>query len=526
MTDSDNTSMQDSVRRSLPAEVIEKLGLYELMVHESSDVIWIMDLNLRTTYMSPSVEKHLGYTVEEYMGLSLSERLPSESVKLSQRIFQTEILPVVNGEKEYDSQPIIYEMLHRHKNGQNVWGEISFSFIRDKSGKIVSIMGITRNIDARKRAQEELAKSRERFRMLVENTNDWVWEIDSNYNFIYTNPLVESITGFSADKIIGKSFFDFCEPANRNSEFLRFENFRKSAIPFSGFRISMLDANKRAIHLEVNASPITDTQGNFFGFRGISRDVSQSQLILKKLSRLESRHMALLIQSDFAIIELDQDFEVLEWSKGAARIFGYSKGEAMVGKIFTKLWNADSFKVFLEKVTNTENGSPSPFVHEEKKNHNKSGLQLHCKWYVNPLFEDEKLRAIQLYVKNLTDNSETEMLLNQYEWFMTSYCRAVVFVDTRLKINGFSPSSPGYLSKPEVELNKVFVRNLFEKTSAKTIIDQGINYATRNGKWSSLVFLHAGAAKKQVSLEIVKLLNANSKSKGFAFIFDKKCDTP
>ena len=61
----DNSESISPVNQEIPFEIREKLELYGLMVKESSDVIWIMDFNLSTTYMSPSVEKHLGYTVEE-----------------------------------------------------------------------------------------------------------------------------------------------------------------------------------------------------------------------------------------------------------------------------------------------------------------------------------------------------------------------------------------------------------------------------------------------------------------------------
>lgn len=52
-----------------------QIALFDILQRESSDVFWLMDMQLKTIYMSPSVVKNLGYTVEEYTSLSLEERL-------------------------------------------------------------------------------------------------------------------------------------------------------------------------------------------------------------------------------------------------------------------------------------------------------------------------------------------------------------------------------------------------------------------------------------------------------------------
>jgi PAS domain S-box-containing protein len=517
----DNTESSSPENQEIPLEIKEKLELYGLMVQESSDVIWIMDFNLRTTYMSPSVEKHLGYTVEEYSQLSLADRIPQESFELSQEIYKSEIFPIVSGEQEYDGKPIIYEMLHKHKNGQLVWGEISFSFIRDKSGKIISIMGITRNIDARKRAEQELERSREQYRMLVENTNDWIWETDIDNKFTYCNPAAERILGYPLHQIIGSGFFEYSTEATRQSEILRFEQFKNSAFPFAGLRHILTDANQRIIHLDVNGSPIFDSEGNLSGYHGMSRDVSNYQLLLKKLNRLEARQSGLLSQPDFGVIELDSNFEILEWSVGATRIFGYSRGEAMVGKIFKSLWESTAWLSFVKELEANTIPVPRPFFVDEKRNKRLDSKEIHCNWYLNPIIEDEYFKSIVIFVKDVSEIKEYSDALSQFQMFTESYCGALVFADTRLRINGFPPASIDYFSSQLTMLKGTHIRNLFDKESAKIILEQGVNYATRMHSWQGEVTVKFNAIEKPASLEIVSQLNKKGKLKGFALIFDK-----
>lgn len=518
---SDNSESISPVNQEIPFEIREKLELYGLMVKESSDVIWIMDFNLSTTYMSPSVEKHLGYTVEEYAQLPLADRIPQESFELSQKIYKTVIFPIVSGEHVYDGKPIIYEMLHKHKNGELVWGEISFSFIRDKSGKITSIMGITRNIDARKRAEQELARSREQYRMLVENTNDWIWEIDINNKFTYCNPAAERILGYPLHQIIGSGFFEYSTEATRQSEILRFEQFKNSAFPFAGLRHILTDANQRNIYLDVNGSPIFDSKGNLSGYHGMSRDVSNYQLLLKKLNRLESRQSGLLSQPDFGVIELDSNFEVLEWSVGATRIFGYSRGEAMVGKIFKSLWEPKAWLSFTKELETNTNPVSRPFIIDEKSNRRNDSKEIHCNWYINPVIEDERLKSIGIYVKDVSEIKGYSEALNLFQMFADSYSGAIIFTDTRLRMNGFSSASTAFFSAQLTMHKGTHIRNLFNKESAKVVLDLGVNYASRMQIWQGQVDIKFNIIEKSASLEIISLLNKNGKSKGFAFIFDK-----
>ncbi len=518
------TSPKAIVHHEFPSGVSEEIDLYGLMIEQSSDVIWIMDLDLNTVYMSPSVEKQLGYSVEEYNELDLTQRLPPESIQLTQRIMQNELLPVIRGERINNGEPIIYEMVHRHKNGQFIWGEISFSFIRDDNGKVLSILGITRNIDSRKRAETELARSKEYFKVLVENSSDWVWEVDKNDIFTYCNPAVENILGFPLNKIIGQNAYNLFEPGTSDNIKPQIEQLRKAGLSFSNMKIVLLDVNQRSVYFEVNGFPFFDDYGVFLGYKGIARDVSEHEQKLKKLHRLEKKHKGLLRQTDFGVIEVDNHFEILEWNAGATRIFGYTRGEAMVEKIFSSLWEPDSWNSFTKQLTANSHPAEKPFIINQSHNIHQDSRALHCKWYINPVVEGESLKRIMIFVTDLTEVAEFTASLNSHNMFFNSLCKAVVFSDTSLKITGSSTTEDNYFS-PHAELQKGdFVRNLFTKLSAKDVLNQGIKMVTRTGYWKELVTLNSEKEERKVSLEIIHLLNAKGKLKGFAFMFERNPD--
>ena len=80
---------------------------------------------------------------------------------------------------------------------------------RDEAGKIVRSVGIAQDITEQKRAEEALRREEERFRTLVENTVDWIWQVDTGCRYIYVSPQAEELLGYGRNEILGKTPFDF-----------------------------------------------------------------------------------------------------------------------------------------------------------------------------------------------------------------------------------------------------------------------------------------------------------------------------
>ena len=128
---------------------------HRLLADNAQDVIWTMDLQGRFTYVSPSVERLRGDTPAEVMVQGVDEALTPESAALVTRelghslahLARTGEFPGFRGELE---QPC--------KDGSTVWTEVTTSGLRDNEGRVVGIIGVTRDIRDRKRAEVEKAQ--------------------------------------------------------------------------------------------------------------------------------------------------------------------------------------------------------------------------------------------------------------------------------------------------------------------------------------------------------------------------------
>lgn len=130
---------------------------YRLVAENVSDVIWTRDLDLKCTYVSPSVERLTGYTVEEAMGLSLEQTYVSDSITRNIGIFREELALEKDGKGEpFRIRTLEFEAYR--KDGSKIWTESRIVFIRDGLGRITGIQGASRDITDRKRAEEEKAR--------------------------------------------------------------------------------------------------------------------------------------------------------------------------------------------------------------------------------------------------------------------------------------------------------------------------------------------------------------------------------
>lgn len=157
---------------------------------------------------------------------------------------------------------------------------------------MLQIFGVRASVELeRKRAEEALVESEEKFRSLVEQTNDWVWETDKNGVFTYVNPRVCEIVGYKPEEILGKTTFDFMS----SEEVKRFGEVVSSFIsiqkPYFRLEKTLIHRDGRLVVFETSGAPIVDNNGALHGYRGIARDVTERKKIeeeLQKAQKLES----------------------------------------------------------------------------------------------------------------------------------------------------------------------------------------------------------------------------------------------
>jgi PAS domain S-box-containing protein len=186
------------------AELKESELRYRLLADNVSDTIWTMSLEpLRFTYISPSVRQTRGFSVEEAINHSLEQTLEPESLGRVLTILGDSLAQDLRGTADPNISKTI-EVRQYSKDGSLTWAEVRASFLRDEGGKAIGILGVTRDISERKRAEAFYQA-----KMAAEAANLAKNAFLSNISHELRTPL-NHIMGFT-ELILGKTFGELSE---------------------------------------------------------------------------------------------------------------------------------------------------------------------------------------------------------------------------------------------------------------------------------------------------------------------------
>jgi PAS domain S-box-containing protein len=151
------------VRVKSEQELHESERKYRLLTESISDVIWTLDMEFNFTYVSPAVEKILGWSAVEVRHLSLDQILAPQSYELAMNIIAEQM---ATGEASGDyNRTQMLELELQRKDGTTTWSEITASFILNDNRRPVGILGVLRDISERRKAlaeKEDLQRKLER----------------------------------------------------------------------------------------------------------------------------------------------------------------------------------------------------------------------------------------------------------------------------------------------------------------------------------------------------------------------------
>lgn len=139
--------------------LVESESKYRLLADNSGDVIFVLDLNLKFTFVSPAVYSMRGFTPEESINKSIEQVLTPESLRKA-----NELIAHVLGtdSSEIDKKPYLIELEMFRKDGTKVWTEVKASLLLDCNNKPTGILGVTRDISKRKKTEMELLDAKKK----------------------------------------------------------------------------------------------------------------------------------------------------------------------------------------------------------------------------------------------------------------------------------------------------------------------------------------------------------------------------
>jgi len=205
---------RDITEQKRAEEVLRKSEeKYRLIAENTADTIWIFDMDLRFQYMSPSVEKMRGFTVEEALALPLDRHMTPDSLAAVRCQFEKEMEREASGTAD-PQRSVSFETEEYCRDGSTIQVENSVTLLRDAVGRPTGILGISRDITERKQAEEALKESEEKFREIFNNINDGIelHEVRDDGlpgRFMEVNDVACRMLGYTREELLQHSPLDF-----------------------------------------------------------------------------------------------------------------------------------------------------------------------------------------------------------------------------------------------------------------------------------------------------------------------------
>ena len=156
-------------RKKADEELRESEERYRLIAENTADTIAVFDLNLNPTYISPSILKLRGYTVQEAMTKTLNQMLTPDSLQKASKIFADQ-MALESSPTADPARTVLMELEEYCKDGSTIWVELAASFLRDNNFKPTGILTVTRDITERKQAEAKLQQTLDSLRKAVGTT--------------------------------------------------------------------------------------------------------------------------------------------------------------------------------------------------------------------------------------------------------------------------------------------------------------------------------------------------------------------
>ncbi|HEX8746187.1 MAG TPA: PAS domain S-box protein [Pyrinomonadaceae bacterium] len=261
----------------------EKLRSSEESLRElfenANDIIYVHDLKGNYTSINKVGERITGYTREEALKMNVTDVVAPEYLELARGMLASKIA---------DAKPqTFYHLEIITKDGRRVPLEISTQLIYE-DGKPVGVQGIARDITKRKRAEEALRESEERYRELFENANDLVYTHDLKGNFTSLNLAGQRITGYTLGEALGLNIAQVVLPKYLKTAREMIERKSEDELD-TRYELEIFARDGRRIPLEVSTRVILKG-GEPVGVQGIARDITErrrTEETLRSLSLLD-----------------------------------------------------------------------------------------------------------------------------------------------------------------------------------------------------------------------------------------------
>jgi len=299
---------------------------YRLLADNSTDVIWVLNLAGKFTYVSPSVEKLRGYTPQEVLQQTMAEVMTPASLALVTKELELCISNLQDSHKPSGSG--IFEIEQPCKDGSTIWTEAGVTLLFDEAGALTGFLGISRDISQRKQAEEALRESEMKFKVMSTSAQDAIIMMDHQGYISFWNEAASRIFGYAPEEVLGQHLHNLLAPSAylpaHQKKITQFWATGQGQVVGKTVEFEALRKGGEVFPIEVSMSAL-QIKGGWHAL-GILRDITERKQLETELQQIVAQQAIILERSVMGIALVRE--RVMIWAnRRFAEMFGYTLAE-------------------------------------------------------------------------------------------------------------------------------------------------------------------------------------------------------
>ena len=267
-------------------------------------------------YVNKLYQKITGYSDTKFIGTySLDHIYPDD-----REMVREQAIKRLKG-KSSDA----YEYRFIRKNDEVMWVLEMVTSIVYKGER--ATLGSFLDITERKRTEESLQLSEEKYRTILKNIEDGYYEVDLAGNFTFFNDSMCQILGYTKEELMGMNNRQFTDKENAKKLFITFNEVYRTGKPAKEFGWQIIRKDRTKRYIEVSVSLQKNSSGKPIGFRGISRDITERRQMEEMLRQSEEKYRTIIEEMEEWYLETDLAGNLLFFNEALARTLKYSQKE-------------------------------------------------------------------------------------------------------------------------------------------------------------------------------------------------------
>jgi len=312
----------------------EQLMILSSIAAQNRHGVLIGDREGRIEWVNRSFETMSGYTIGELRGKEPGHILHGKDTSRETVAYLRDRID--------RGEPFACEILNYRKSGEPFWARLQGQALKDREGKVIKFFSIEEDITPIRESEKALQETEARYRALIENISEVVYETDAAGTVSYISPSIERVLGYSQEEITGKNYLHFLGM----DEATQAEQLRKLAddkVLVSEYHLHNKQGDMRWIRFSTKA---LFRDGVLAGSNGILIDITEKKLTEEHLRNSENRLSSLIRNMNEGILLEDENRRIVITNQRFVEMFGIRVSPGLLAGNDCSTWAVDSSHFF------------------------------------------------------------------------------------------------------------------------------------------------------------------------------------